>query len=144
MIWSDGESEITSWCRRNKVYDETPDREIEEIWIRDGPDDNEQVRLNGKFVWETAKRVCNFINAHDDLIRITTFGEYKVVMKKVMNEIKEDDNVEQKRRQMAWKNKRDDATKKVQRAKALIREIKRGKKGEKRSKGKKANFGKGS
>ena len=75
MVWNCGESEITSWCSRNKVYDEITDREIEEIWKRDGPDDNEQVRLNGKYVWEMAKRVCDFINRRDDLIGITTFGE---------------------------------------------------------------------
>ena len=40
-------------------------------------------------MWETAKRVCDFINTHEDLIHITTFGEYREVMRKVMKVIKE-------------------------------------------------------
>ena len=34
----------------NKVYDEITDNEIEEIWKRESPDDEEPVRLNGKYV----------------------------------------------------------------------------------------------
>ena len=68
-------------------------------------EEDEPIRLNGKYVWETAKRVCDFINAHEDLIRITTFGEYRVVMKKVMMVIKEAHNVEGKRRQTARKKR---------------------------------------
>ena len=56
--------------------------EIMEIWERQDQDDDEPVRLNWKYVWETAKRVCDFINAHEDLITITTFGGYRVVMKR--------------------------------------------------------------
>ena len=82
--------------------------------------------LNGKYVWETAKRVCDYINAHEDLIHIATFGEYKVVMKKVMSVIKEAHNVERKRRQMARKNKSEETSKMIQKAKALIVSIKRG------------------
>ena len=41
----------------------------------------------------------DFINTHEDLISITTFGENRVVMKKVMRVIKEAHNVEKKRRQ---------------------------------------------
>ena len=48
------------------------------------------------YVWGTAKRVCDFINAHESLINITTFGEYRIVMKKVMLAIKEAHNVERK------------------------------------------------
>ena len=33
--------------------------------------------------------MCHFINAHDDLIRITSFGEYREVMRKVMRVIRE-------------------------------------------------------
>ena len=82
IVWSGEEEEIVEWCKRNKVYDEITDGEIEEIWRKVCPDDVENVRLNGKYVWETAKRVCDFINAHEDLIAITTFGEYRDVMKK--------------------------------------------------------------
>ena len=89
------------------VYDEITDDEIEEIWKRESPDE-EDVRLNGKYVWEVAKRVCNFINAHEDLIAITTFGEYRVVMNKVMRVIKEAHNVEKKRRQSLRKKKVDE------------------------------------
>ena len=65
---------------------------------REDPDDGEPVRLNGKYVWETAKRVCDFINAHENLVHITSFREYRVVMLKVMRVIKEAHNTERKRR----------------------------------------------
>ena len=66
---------------------------------RKGNQDNEEkVRLNGKYVWETAKRVCNFVNSREDLIHITTFGEYRNVMKKEMMVIREAHNAERKRR----------------------------------------------
>ena len=51
------EKEITGWCNRNKVYDEITDNEIEEMWERETQCDGEAIRLNGKYVWETAKRV---------------------------------------------------------------------------------------
>ena len=76
---------------------------------------------------ETAKRVCNFVNSHDDLIHITTFGEYREVMKKVMMVIREAHNAERKRRQSSRKKKREDAKAKMQRVKALIAIIKQGK-----------------
>ena len=55
MVWSGSEKEITSWCEMNKVYDEITENEIEEIWNREAPVHEEPIRLNGKFVWETAK-----------------------------------------------------------------------------------------
>ena len=97
-VWSGNEEEISGWCKRNKVFDEITEEEIEEIWKRETPGEGEPIRLNGKYVWETAKRVCDYINAHEDLICITTFEEYRVVMLKVMMVIKEADNVERKRR----------------------------------------------
>ena len=128
FIWSGKEIGITNWCMRNKVNDEITEDEIQEIWNRKDRED-EHIRLNGKYVWKTAKRVCDFINAHEDLINITTFGEYRDVMKKVMRVIKEAHNTEKKRRLTAQK-KRSDATKtRTQRTKALITEIKRGKMG---------------
>ena len=81
------------------MFDEITDDEIEEIWRRDDQDTEEPVRLNGKYVWETAKRVRDFINAHEDIITITTFGEYRVMMRKVMRVIKEAHNTERKRMQ---------------------------------------------
>ena len=75
MVWSGGETEMSRWCEDNKVYDVITEEEIEEIWKRNNPDD-EPIRLNGKYVWETAKRVCDFINSHEYLITITSFGEY--------------------------------------------------------------------
>ena len=98
MIWNKSEREVAQWCKRNKVFDEITEKEMMEIWMRDEPDAEEPVRLNGKYVWETAKRVCEFINTHQDLITITTFGEYRVVMKKVMNVIEEAHSIERKRR----------------------------------------------
>ena len=59
-------------------------------------DDEEPVRLNGKFVWDTAERACDFINVHYDQIHNTTFSEYIVVMK-VMMGFKEAHNVEGER-----------------------------------------------
>ena len=81
MVRSGQSSEISQWCETNKVYDEIAEAEIEEIWQREGPED-ETIRLNGKYVWDAAKRVCVFINTHEDLIHITSFGEYRVVMLK--------------------------------------------------------------
>ena len=69
------------------MFDEITEKEIMEIWISEDQDEEEPVRLNGKYVWETAKRVCEFINTHEDLIQITSFREYRVVMKKVMKVI---------------------------------------------------------
>ena len=86
-------------CRngaRQKVYDEITD-EIAEILEREDHDEGEDIRLNGKYVWEAARKVCNFINAHEDLIKITTFSEYRNVMKRVMRVIKEAHNIEQKK-----------------------------------------------
>ena len=110
MVWCGGEKEIVKWCQQNKVYDEITEKEIEEIWMRESPDEDELIRLNGKYVWETAKRVCDFIDAHEDLIHITSFGEYKKVMKNVMA-IREAGNVEQKRSQTSRKK---DVTKQKQ------------------------------
>ena len=125
MVWSGNEKENTRWYDRNKVYDEISDEEIEEIWNRDDPDD-EPIRLNGKYVWDAAKRVCDFLNAHGDIIHITAFGEYRCV-KKVMKVIREAHNVERKRRQSGRKNILDKTRTTTQREKALINEIKRGK-----------------
>ena len=97
MVWS-GEKEISQWRKVNKVYDEIIDKEIEEIWMSETPDCSETIRLNCKHVWETVKRVCDFIKAHDDLIKIMKFGEYRIAMKKVMKVIREAHNVERKRR----------------------------------------------
>ena len=126
MVWSGSEKDITSWCKRNKVYDEITEEEIKEIWQREDPENGEDIRLNGKYVWETAKRVCDFINTHEEIIHITTFGEYRHVKRKVMNVIKEANNVERKRRQAMMKKKGDDLTTRIQRTKALITLIKQG------------------
>ena len=96
--WNHEEEEMTKWWKQHKVYDEITESEIEEIWKTERQDNDENVRLNGKYVWETAKRVCNFVNSHEDLIHITTFGEYRNVMKKVTMVIKEAYNTERKRR----------------------------------------------
>ena len=79
MVWNCSDNDIARWCQKNKVYDEISDEEIEEIWKREDSDE-EPIRLNGIFVWETAKRVCNYINAHEDIIRISSFDEYRDVM----------------------------------------------------------------
>ena len=96
--------EVSQWLQKNSVYDEITETGIEEIWNREEPND-ESIRLNGKYVWETAKRVCNFINAREDLITITTFGEYRAAMKKVMMVIQEPHFVEKKKWQTSRKKK---------------------------------------
>ena len=103
MVWSENEKEITRWCKTQKVFDEITEKEIEEIWNREEPDEDEQVRLNGKYAWGTAKRVCDFINAHENIITISSFGEYRKVMMKVMKVIKEAHTVERKRRMISRK-----------------------------------------
>ena len=37
LIWSGCEKEIARWCKRNKVYNEITEQEIEEIWRREDP-----------------------------------------------------------------------------------------------------------
>ena len=37
MMWSGSENEMTSWCKRNKVYDEITEAEIEEMWKTEYP-----------------------------------------------------------------------------------------------------------
>ena len=64
VVWSWSEKEISMWCQHNKVFDVITEAEIEEIWNRETPDHEEAVRLNGKYVWDVAKRVCDFINTH--------------------------------------------------------------------------------
>ena len=49
MVWSEKEKEISQWCKTNKVFDEITEKEIEEIWDREG-DDDEEIRLNWKYV----------------------------------------------------------------------------------------------
>ena len=77
MEWK--RKEISQWCKNNKVYDVITEEEIAELWKRECPDD-EDIRHNGKYVWETAKRVCDFINTrglhqHHDIRRIPSCDE---------------------------------------------------------------------
>ena len=73
-----------------------------------------------------AKRVCDFVNAHDDLIHIATFGEYRQVMRKITKVIQEARNVERKRRQTKRREKTEESRTRTQRAKTLIAPVKRG------------------
>ena len=70
--------------------------------------------------------MCDFINAHEDIIRITTFGEYREVMQQAMRVIKETHSIERKRRQTSRKKKSDETAARKQRAKTLIVDVKRG------------------
>ena len=126
LVWSGKEKEVIQWCQRNRVYDEITEDEIEEIWHREPPDDDENIRLNGKYVWDTAKRVCEYVNAHEDIIRITSFEEYRLVMRKVTMVIREAHNIERKRRQASRKKTREETTAITQKAKSLIAEIRHG------------------
>ena len=107
------------------VFDEITENEIEEIWKEEDLSDNEPIRLNGKNVWETAKQVCDYINAHEELINIASLGEDRVVMKKAMIVIKEAHNTERKRRHSSRKKKSDDVRTITQRAKSPIFDVKR-------------------
>ena len=100
MVWRGSNKELSSWCKRSKIFDEITEEEIEEIWKADTRDTGEDTRLNGKYVWETAKKVCDFINAHEELLHITTFGENSDVMRKVMRVMKEANNTQRKRRKV--------------------------------------------
>ena len=70
--------------------------------------------------------MCDYINTHDDLITIKTFGEYRVMTKKVMMVIDEAHNVDRKRRQTSRNERGEESKARTQRAKALIADIKRG------------------
>ena len=70
--------------------------------------------------------MCDFVNAHEELVHISTLGEYRVMMKKVMRVIKEANNTERKRMTTSRQNKREETRMMIQRAKSLISEIKRG------------------
>ena len=48
LIWSGCEKEIAQWCKKDVVNDEITEQEIEEIWIKEDPSDDEHIRLNGK------------------------------------------------------------------------------------------------
>ena len=55
------------------------------------------MRQNGKCVWDSAKGLCDLINTHDDLVRITSFREYREAMNRVMMVIKEAHNREKQK-----------------------------------------------
>ena len=46
VVWTGREDDITQWCKRNKVYDEIREEEIEEIRKNQDLDGNEPIRLN--------------------------------------------------------------------------------------------------
>ena len=103
------------------------DDEIQ-IWKKDDPEFGKPVLRNGECVWAATKRVCDIINAHEDIIHFETFSQYKCVMKKAMMVIRESFNVERKRRQTSLKKRTDDSKTRTQRAKTPIANIKRGRK----------------
>ena len=70
--------------------------DTEEIWNSENTEREEVIWFNEKYVGETAKRVCDYINSHEDLVQITTFCEYRCVVNKEMSVIKEAHNVERK------------------------------------------------
>ena len=43
MVWGGVEKVIAQWCKRNIVYDEITEEEIEEIWQREDPDGDETI-----------------------------------------------------------------------------------------------------
>ena len=70
--------------------------------------------------------MCDYINAHEELVNITSLGEYRVAMKKVMRVIKGVHNVERKRRQSSRKKKMVETRTRTQRVKSPIFDVKRG------------------
>ena len=69
--------------------------------------------------------MCDFINAHEERIQITSLGEYRVVMKKIMRVIREAHLVERKRRHTSRMKRMDESKTRTQRVTALIAEIRR-------------------
>ena len=55
---------------RKRRFCEITDEEIEGLWNREAPDQEEVVRMNGKYVWDVAKRACDFIHTHGGRIDI--------------------------------------------------------------------------
>ena len=68
------------------------------------------------------QRVCDFINAHEDLIKIASLGEYRVVMK-ITRVIREAYLVERKRLQSKREKRFDEKRNRTKKAKRLIGEI---------------------
>ena len=68
--------------------------------------------------------MCEYINTHEELIHITTFQEYRDVMRKVMKIIKEEHNLERKRRHIS-KKKSEEAKERTQKAKTLVIRVQR-------------------
>ena len=61
--------EYSEFELRNKMQEKAfTEDEIDEIWKREDPGD-EPIKQNGKYFWETAKRVRGYINAHEELIQ---------------------------------------------------------------------------
>ena len=111
---------------------------------RDQGDNEETIRLNGKYAWETAKRVRDFIASHDELIHITTFVEYRKVMKRGMSVTKEAHNTERERKWTA-NEKSEERRTRTKRAKAPISQNIRGEmRKEEVSRRGEVKFGKGS
>ena len=46
IVWSGKEVAISKWCKRNKVYDDITDAEVDELLNREAPGDDEAIRLN--------------------------------------------------------------------------------------------------
>ena len=71
--------------------------------------------------------MCDFINAHEELVHITAFGECRDVIRRIMRVIKEAHNTQRKRRLSGKKKRSDETMKRTQRAKALVAIVKHGK-----------------
>ena len=70
--------------------------------------------------------MCDFINAHEVVIQITSLGEFRGVMRKVLRVIKEAHLGETKRRQASRWKKANDTRTRTQKDKSLIFVVKRG------------------
>ena len=49
------------------MFDQISETEIEEIWKRETSDEDEVTSLNGKHDWKMVRRLCEFINVHDNI-----------------------------------------------------------------------------
>ena len=83
---------------------------------REAPDDSEHTRLNGQYVSDEAKRVRDFIGTQEGVVRITTFGEYRVVTKNVMRVAKEAHNTEREMRPTPHHKKSEELTRMIQKS----------------------------
>ena len=98
--------------KRNKVHDEIADAEIKDEWMKEPPM-KKTSDSTGNTSWRHQSE-CATSSTHMTLIIITTLDEYRIVVKKVMKVIGEDNNVERERGQTARMKRSDESEPRIQ------------------------------